>query len=68
MTTRSDKKARADIFLKKSLTDGGWAARPHPLASSWSKRSLPVPVNTVFLTESLDIVVVILWHFFDNGG
>jgi hypothetical protein len=24
-------------------------------------------INTVFLTESLNIVVVILWYFSDNG-
>ncbi len=30
--------------------------------------SLLVPMNTLFLMESLNIIVVILWYFSDNGG
>ena len=67
MTTRSDK-AHLDSFFKRIANGWGVGGPPHPLASSWTTVSHLVPVNTVFLTESLDIVVVILWHFFDNGG
>ena len=35
-------------------------------SSSYKRASLLVLINTVFLTKSLNIVVVILRHFSDN--
>jgi hypothetical protein len=37
-------------------------------AASYNRVSLPVPMNALFLTEGLNIIVVILRYFSDNGG